>query len=190
MSKTDEKPLYPSQINTKAIACRISSVDYVKFLQEAISQGISLNDWLLMKIYSNNNVSKGDADLFMADVQKASPDEFLFDCKELFNIQINKEGKPYITYEIESDYVRKVLNMEIATCKNIKELTTIISFEAIALGKYPTVTRELNEHKKEKVTISDIRAQLMILAEKTFQNKKDVREFMKDINEVLADLEN
>jgi hypothetical protein len=46
--------LYPSQINTKTISCRISSVDYVNFLNDALSKGITLNDWLLMKIYSQN----------------------------------------------------------------------------------------------------------------------------------------
>lgn len=50
-----EKNLYPSQINTKTISCRISAIDYVQFLNDAISKGISLNDWLLTKIYSNSN---------------------------------------------------------------------------------------------------------------------------------------
>jgi hypothetical protein len=54
-----KEKVYPSQKNTKAIACRISAEDYVKFLQEAISQGINLNDWLLMKIYAKNDQING-----------------------------------------------------------------------------------------------------------------------------------
>ncbi len=46
-----EQKIYPSQLNTKSIACRIPIADYVKFQQEAITMGINLNDWLLAKIY-------------------------------------------------------------------------------------------------------------------------------------------
>jgi hypothetical protein len=54
-----KEKIYPSQKNTKAIACRISAEDYVKFLQESISMGINLNDWLLMKIYAKNDQING-----------------------------------------------------------------------------------------------------------------------------------
>lgn len=56
---TDNKKVYPSQINTKALACRVPAADYVKFLQEALSQGINLNDWLLTKIYSEKKTING-----------------------------------------------------------------------------------------------------------------------------------
>jgi hypothetical protein len=49
-----KETLYPSQINTKTISCRISSIDYVNFLNDALSKGITLNDWLLLKIYAQN----------------------------------------------------------------------------------------------------------------------------------------
>lgn len=48
---SQEKKVYPSQINTKSLACRVPAADYVKFLQEAINNGVNLNDWLLLKIY-------------------------------------------------------------------------------------------------------------------------------------------
>jgi hypothetical protein len=54
METKEKTKLYPSQINTKTISCRISANDYVSFLQDAISKGISLNDWLLIKIYSKS----------------------------------------------------------------------------------------------------------------------------------------
>jgi hypothetical protein len=54
METIEKTKLYPSQINTKTISCRISSADYVSFLQDALSKGITLNDWLLMKIYSKS----------------------------------------------------------------------------------------------------------------------------------------
>jgi hypothetical protein len=55
MEQTKEsiRKVYPSQINTKSLACRIPAADYVNFLQDAISKGINLNDWLLMKVYGS-----------------------------------------------------------------------------------------------------------------------------------------
>lgn len=55
--KNDQK-IYPSQLNTKSIACRIPIADYVKFQQEAITMGINLNDWLLAKIYPEKQQSE------------------------------------------------------------------------------------------------------------------------------------
>lgn len=52
---TETKKTYPSQIASKAIAARIPAADYVQFLNDAISKGITLNDWLLTKIYSNTS---------------------------------------------------------------------------------------------------------------------------------------
>jgi hypothetical protein len=48
---TKEKKVYPSQLNSKSMACRVPMEDYVIFLQESINQGITLNDWLLLKVY-------------------------------------------------------------------------------------------------------------------------------------------
>jgi hypothetical protein len=48
---SEVKKVYPSQINTKSLACRVPAGDYVQFLQDAINKGINLNDWLLMKVY-------------------------------------------------------------------------------------------------------------------------------------------
>ena len=51
---SEVKKVYPSQINTKSLACRVPAGDYVQFLQDAINKGINLNDWLLMKVYGTN----------------------------------------------------------------------------------------------------------------------------------------
>jgi len=51
---SEVKKVYPSQINTKSLACRVPAGDYVEFLQDAINKGINLNDWLLMKVYGTN----------------------------------------------------------------------------------------------------------------------------------------
>jgi hypothetical protein len=61
MEKLKVKKDYPSQLNTKSIACRIPIADYVSFLEDANEKGINLNDWLLTKIYgSGRSVSVGN----------------------------------------------------------------------------------------------------------------------------------
>ena len=59
--------LYPSQINSKNISARIPVEDYVRFLNESIANGISLNDFFLRKIYNNdikpNQKSVGENDI-------------------------------------------------------------------------------------------------------------------------------
>lgn len=50
-----EKKLFPSQINTKSIACRIPFEEWTKINSECIEKGININDWLLNKIYGKVN---------------------------------------------------------------------------------------------------------------------------------------
>jgi len=55
MKDTKETKVYPSQLATKSLACRVPAQDYVTILNDAISKGININDWLLMKIYNSLN---------------------------------------------------------------------------------------------------------------------------------------
>lgn len=66
----EEKKKYPSEMNTKSIACRIPMVDYVKIINECVNKGISVNDWLLMKLYNNNDVLSG------TNENEEQPEEF------------------------------------------------------------------------------------------------------------------
>jgi hypothetical protein len=45
---------YPSELNTKAIACRVPIEHYVQFLKEARDMQCSISDWLLTKVYEDN----------------------------------------------------------------------------------------------------------------------------------------
>jgi len=185
-----EKKVYPSQINTKAIACRIPANDYVKFLQDAINKNISLSDWLLMKIYSdkahlseNYNQDSEDIDWdkhqIVGNSYLANYHNFVNDVEENFGIYMDQEtGKPYHLYYFQNEVNFSI--MESIECRSLADLEKAITLDAIAIDK---------EKNKKEVTLSDVRAQLIILAENTFESSKDVREFMKEINEVLTDLE-
>jgi hypothetical protein len=52
-----EKKVYPSQVNTKTISTRIPTEDYVALLQESLKKGITLSDYLLLKIYGKPETS-------------------------------------------------------------------------------------------------------------------------------------
>jgi len=44
---------YPSELNSRAIACRIPFEAWTRINSECIANGITINDWLLDKIYPN-----------------------------------------------------------------------------------------------------------------------------------------
>ncbi len=183
-----EKKVYPSQINTKAIACRIPANDYVKFLQDAINKNISLSDWLLMKIYSDKAHLSENSDSENIDWDKnqivgnsylANYENFVDAVENDFGIMMDEETlKPYYLYYFQHEVNFSI--MESIECRSMEDLEKAMVLDAIATYK---------ENNKKEVTLSDVRAQLIILAENTFESSKDVREFMKDINEVLTDLE-
>ena len=56
----EPKGKYPSELNTKSIACRIPVVDYVEIVNECVEKGININDWLLTKVYSKKTIGNYD----------------------------------------------------------------------------------------------------------------------------------
>lgn len=52
-----QKKVYPSQENTKAVACRIPLQEYQKLLDEAKKRNIKMNDLLISKIYGQNKTA-------------------------------------------------------------------------------------------------------------------------------------
>jgi hypothetical protein len=78
--ETTEKKVYPSQLNSKTISARIPVQDYVYFLQDSLNKGISLNDWLLMKIYnSNSKIGNNDSGVIELQTQDLEQTGFHFD---------------------------------------------------------------------------------------------------------------
>jgi hypothetical protein len=58
----EEKKKYPSELNTKSIACRIPMGDYVEIMNECVNKGISVNDWLLLKLYRKEGIGLLEVD--------------------------------------------------------------------------------------------------------------------------------
>jgi hypothetical protein len=167
----EKKALYPSQMNTKTISCRISAQDYVVFLNDAITKGISLNDWLLMKIYgnkTNNSISGTDNIQEIAlFLELMNLDNYMdLDYMKSQNIELNSvEGLKYAFESmIESiDYFR----------------------EHIRRNDFKLINN--NENKKPNIIV--IKAQILTLAKDKFTSQKDVKEFMKDVSELLKEMD-
>jgi len=183
MPKETQTTLYPSQINTKTIACRISAQDYVNFLKEAISKGITINDWLLMKIYDSNigneplNVDesffKGDLQEILSFIEKEAGDDTknTFANDVLYNIiEYDKENG------IELKSSRGVIGVLDGLLQNLnlhKEMAE-------------TIQKKLRE--KRVPNINDIKAQILTLSQVKFTDRKELKNFMFDVNELLAEL--
>ena len=104
----EEKKVYPSQINTKAVACRVSTAEYVEILKEASQMGITVNDWLLMKIYEGkvNNGLKNALNGTDSYSPTDEPNMILVDKTINSNALINKEG-----YWINTVRVKSILDV-------------------------------------------------------------------------------
>jgi hypothetical protein len=167
----EQKTVYPSQINTKAIACRISSADYVQFLNEAISMGISLNDWLLMKIYSNK-------------VGKVFQNEDKIDFEQIFNRV--EDVMPLDLYERYEESAKE----EHIEFKGPAGLIYIIKGLSNNLEQLlDEQNRLLNDlRKKETVNIDSIKAQILTIAKDKIKSQRDLKEFMFEVNDLLNEI--
>jgi hypothetical protein len=156
METTEKTKLYPSQVNTKTISCRISAKDYVFFLQDAISKGITLNDWLLMRIYSQS-------------LGKAS--------------QIEENDALNEVYE----YITKGYETE-PTPEGI--LDVIMGLENTINSDKILMESLIKKYKgKFDPNLSNIKAQILTLAQTKIIHQKELKNFMSEVNDLLAELE-
>lgn len=108
-----EKKLYPSQINTKTISTRIPTEDYVALLQESLKKGITLSDYLLLKIYGKqeNSISGNikENNLFSNVEENESEYE---ENTNVFPITILSDNGVEYEFEDESDIVNTIRSLE------------------------------------------------------------------------------
>jgi len=179
---TTEKKVYPSQINTKAMACRVPVADYVSFLQESINQGISINDWLLMKVYSKEKTAiSGIED----KESKEDLNEGLYTYEEAyeeFNPYPIRLNRPFGIYEIneESDIHNAIIEADNEIIR-LRNLVDELKFKTLADSTKPPI--------KKVASVTDIKAQLTILILNTFEDRKEQKEFKQEIYELLEELE-
>ena len=164
---SEVKKVYPSQINTKSLACRVPAADYVEFLQDAISKGINLNDWLLMRVYG----TKGK--------------------EQAINGQIGQSLYP-MQLTITVDYFEEEQREVELFFDNEMELISYINkrqkqFERLRESNMKLNAQQFQIEQKEP-SIMDAKIQLSKIAKSKF-SQKEYREFLQELNEILSELE-
>lgn len=182
MEKIKEKKVYPSEMNTKSIACRIPISDYVKFLQEANEKGMNLNDWLLIKVYGDNGSNIGSPE-----------NDFIFSNKDFNNI--TKYNKDYNNpkYEFALNCMFKNIKQFYGNTSSKEALLLSICNYINDIDYYGSKVDELEmrllEYENRRADINDVRNQLTILINERFKDLNDRKEFRKEILPLLKELE-
>jgi hypothetical protein len=180
MEKIKGKKEYPSQLNTKSIACRIPISDYVNFLEEANERGINLNDWLLTKIYGKSK-SIGNNDSLEVNISRNEILEVLSHDHngELYDQNTIKEHSKALEFYFGKSQVL----FENIDREDIKALiTNLVSCKWWA--------NELFNVPNEKIAnIEDVKNQLTILINNKFNNSKDRKEYRNELLPLLRELE-
>lgn len=159
-----EKKLYPSQINSKTISARIPVQDYVNFLNESISLGISLNDFLLRKIYTDNSNEVGN-----------------IENNNL--IVISKEDcTVYSEHENIYDYFKDNFdeNFEFSLSKiDVMDLLLAVK------RKQQYIESHIN---KKTASLEDVKIQLSILINNKYKHYKERQEVKNELFDLLDEL--
>jgi len=179
---------YPSQVNTKAMACRVPAGDYVKFLQDAISKGISMNDWLLMKVYQEANNSRigYDPDELIEEV-KREKDGF-FDTGEFPIVFDNGYGNE-VTFNDSDDVISNFLNL-IQGYNNLQKRLYEADFEIGTLKhqiQHPINNIDLSNERNRREILSKILDYVRSIDYEDAADKRaDISHIRKTLNELFV----
>jgi hypothetical protein len=163
--ETTEKKLYPSQINSKTISARIPVNDYVSFLQESIQNGISLNDWLLLKIYGNDS-----------KVGNIPNEEFIEITKEEILENSPEEVYEYWKDDFSNNRIRFSKNDLIQLLENMQ-------------SHHRSIQHYISLQMNRNASLKDVKTQLTILIKNKFKSSKDQSDYRKELFELLNELE-
>lgn len=165
-TEATEKKVYPSQLNTKTISARIPINDYVEFLKDSLSKGISLNDWLLIKIYNNSQsevLEYENNNVIVISKQ---------DCIEYSEVE-NLYGYFKDNFDDNFEF----------TLSKIDVLELLLGLKR----KQLYIDRIVNQPRE--ASIQDVKTQLTILIKNRFESIIDQREYRKEILKLLKELE-
>jgi hypothetical protein len=190
-TETTEKKVYPSQLNSKTISARIPVQDYVDFLNESINLGISLNDFLLRKIYSkNSNVGTINKENTINDELLNFVNGYEFevlkidDIQEFWDDKINAlHGPEKYNNPIKTDNLLRVVYKRKGAGNYFYTIQMMLDF---INGLYMYIDR-LKSEKKE-ASLEDVKIQLSILINNRFSDSKDKRDFKSEVFGLLDEL--
>lgn len=172
-----KETVYPSQINTKTISCRISALDYVNFLNDALSKGITLNDWLLMKIYNQNastndligNIEASKGIVWPITIE-VNEDTYTFnDIEDIESFIYNTNSKISSLLEWREIHKQKIAELS----ENIR-LKTLLNID-------------LNDKEHRAVIFSKF---IELIDQTEWENSSDKKEVKRNLRELYNDLFN
>lgn len=165
-----EKKTYPSRENSKTMSVRIPIADYVDILRESQVKNISLNDWLLLKIYGVNNQlgNEGqikDLSIYYEDVFGNQPITYLESVKGFFEDDLKEEGDVFvISKEMLFDLINDFTN------------------------SMQMLHRYQEKEKNKLASLIDVKTQLTILMKNKFKNIKDLDSYREELYQLLSEL--
>lgn len=183
--ETTEKKVYPSQLNSKTISARIPVQDYVDFLNESINLGISLNDFLLRKIYtSNNKVGAVNKKNELSDELLNFINGYEFEVVELEDKEEYWNGENLHNYNnpIKADSLIRLHYRENGGGVCFYTLQHVIEF----IGHQSKYLKKLRSEREP--SLMDIKVQIRSLVRSKI-HRNDQDEYLKEINNLLRELE-
>jgi hypothetical protein len=168
--KIEKNHHYPSELNTKSIACRIPMSDYLKFNKEAKNNGMNMNDWLLDKVY---NSDQNSGTINGKTINKNSNNQVI-------ELTIN-DFKEWL--EAEFINIEEATNFCGEYSKN--DVAEIVCHFQNIQKHNKTYIERLGE---KKPSLIDAKIQLSKIAKEIYTTKA-FKLFMADLNELLKELE-
>jgi hypothetical protein len=178
--KIEKNHHYPSELNTKSIACRIPMNDYLEFNKEAKNNGMNMNDWLLDKLY-NSDRNSGTINGKNKNVKTINYDN------QFIELTIN-DFSDYIKNELIHEEEIKDVENEFCVKYDksaIAELCWHIIRKQNIIEGYKTNLRSI----KKEASIEDIKNQITILVCNKYDTSKARKSFLRDILPLLKELE-
>lgn len=167
-----QKKVYPSQINTKSIACRLPFEEWNKINSECIESGITINDWLLNKIYGQNQkigTINSDKTITRDDVYE-------------FIVEKHMSGNDNNPIPDTCKYLWKWF---VSVTENKKNQSITIN-EFLELIRLMVIDIEIGKHNEADP--DDIMMQVNILLQYTDWDSKDQSKFRKEIKVLIDEL--
>jgi len=174
--KIEKNHHYPSELNSKSIACRIPMADYLEFNKEAKNNGMNMNDWLLDKLY-NSNRNSGTIN------GKNKNEKTINSNNETIELTIDDFSHYFKNEFIHTDYIQDV--QDEFCLKYSKSDVAELCWHIIRKQR---IIEGYKNHKKE-ASIEDVKNQITILVGNKFETPKARKSFLRDVLPLLKELE-
>ena len=175
-NKIEKNHHYPSELNTKSIACRIPMADYLEFNKEAKNNGMNMNDWLLDKLY-NSDRNSGTIN------GKNKNEKTINSNNETIELTIDDFSHYFKNEFIHTDYIQDV--QDEFCLKYSKSDVAELCWHIIRKQR---IIEGYKNHKKE-ASIEDVKNQITILVGNKFETPKARKSFLRDVLPLLKELE-